>query len=235
MVSGGFKQYLTLKVSVLFICSLHTGHRKGEKKDKIEISVASKFIKQFYRNKETKTKHAQHSIYIFFDVTLLLLFIFCWNKWVKEAKTSLINNKIMNMAPTGAWEPGFMCVLSSLQQIWPETCQLSVDVKPPALMRRPGSRAIMAACDGGVSYHTNGGHRSRPSVVPRRPSNRLSGLPVSRRPPSRLSSHLIVGRGLICTGDKIRAAAFTRMHARSFYTPAVDPWCCDMCATASLT
>lgn len=121
------------------------------------------------------------------------------------------------MDSTGAWEPGFMCVLSSLQQIWPETCQLSVDVKPPALMRRPGSRAIMAACDGGVSYHTNGGRRSRPSLVPRRPSNRPSGLPVSRRPPSRLSSHLIVGRGLICTGDKIRAAAFTRMHARTHF------------------
>ena len=74
------------------------------------------------------------------------------------------------------------------------------------LLRRPGSRAIMAACDGGVSYHTNGGRRSRPPNTPSchaGPSNRPSWL---RAPPSScLSSDLIVGSGLICTGDKIRA------------------------------
>lgn len=103
-----------------------------------------------------------------------------------------------------------------LLQIWPETCPLSVDAEPLALMRRPGSRAIMEACDGWVCYRTNGGHRSRPRPVPRQRSNRPSEL---RAPlPSCLSTSLIAGRGLIYTGDKMCTPARTHTH-----TAAVTP------------
>lgn len=80
-----------------------------------------------------------------------------------------------------------------------ETCQLSVDVKPLVLMRRPGSRAIMVR----VSYQTNKGCCSQPSLVPRWPSNRPSGLPA-RHPPnvSVLGPYRTV-RSLICSDDKM--------------------------------
>lgn len=127
----------------------------------------------------------------------------------------------------------FSTDLILLLQIWPETCPLSVDVKPLVLMRRPGSRVIMEACDGRVSYRTNGGHRSRPRLVPLQPFNRPSELraPLS----SCLSSSLIVGRGLIYTSDKICAAAYTHKHTQALlhtlHTTAVDQWCCDMCVS----
>lgn len=131
----------------------------------------------------------------------------------------------------------FRTDLSLLSQIWPETCQLSVDVKPLLLMRRPGSRVIVEACDGSVSYRANGGRRSWPRLVPRQASNRPSELcaPLS----SCLSLSLIVGRGLIYTGDKICAAAYTHKRTHTFlhtlHNTAGDQWCCDMCEIASLT
>lgn len=113
----------------------------------------------------------------------------------------------------------FSTDLILLLQIWPGTCPLSVDVKPLVLMRRPGSRVIMEACDGRVSYRTNRGHRSRPRLVSRQPSNRPSEL----RGPlcSCLSLSLIVGTGLIYTSEKICAAAYTQTHAL-LHTTAVD-------------
>lgn len=87
----------------------------------------------------------------------------------------------------------------ALEEIRPETCQLSVDVKPLVLMRRPGSRAIMAR----VSYQTNEGCCSQPSLVPRWPSNRPSGLPARCRPNVSVLGPYRMGRGLIFSDDNM--------------------------------
>lgn len=76
-------------------------------------------------------------------------------------------------------------------------------------MRRPESRAIMAACDGGVSYRAKcvGGVVAL-DVLMFHAGCLITHLGSMRRGSSGLSLGLIIVRDLICAGDKIRAAAY---------------------------
>lgn len=74
----------------------------------------------------------------------------------------------------------------------------------------------MAACDGGVSYHTRVGHRSQPPhPTPPHPLPLMSLIVHLCSPSAAVRTgfrqRLIVGRGLISTADKI-LAVFTRTH-----------------------
>lgn len=95
----------------------------------------------------------------------------------------------------------------------PCRCQTSV------LMSGPGAAAIMAARDAALVIVQTGGSPASTPLVPRRLCNRPSGLRAP--PPSCLSSDLIVSGGLICPGDKMCVAEYTRMHAHSYTLPAV--------------
>lgn len=79
----------------------------------------------------------------------------------------------------------------------------------------------MAAHDNRVSYRTDGGQCSRSPAA--RPALQPGHAGASNRPsgPQRAAvllfvvGALIVGRGLICAGDKIRAATHTLTHAHT--------------------
>lgn len=141
------------------------------------------------------------------------------------------NNKGMNSTSAQF----SVCMQSStdlLSQIRPETCRLSVDVKPLVLMRRPGSRVIMEACDGwGSLSYKRGSPLSTPSCASNRPSELRAPLC------SCLSWSLIVGRGLIYTSDKICAAPYTLFTQRLSTSDAAVCVCvcgCHSCVTYCL-
>lgn len=80
----------------------------------------------------------------------------------------------------------------------------------------------MAACDGRVSYHTSVGRRSRPlpTHIPLAPHPLLSLIVHLCSPSAAVRTgfrrRLIVGHGLISTGDKI-LAVFTRTHISALW------------------